>query len=68
MGSDMAQVKLPQIQGVSIHTPAWGVTYNYEFNKINRKVSIHTPAWGVTDGKLKDFDIWMFQSTLPHGE
>ncbi len=33
---------------VSIHTPAWGVTFKELYDEINNPVSIHTPAWGVT--------------------
>ena len=33
---------------VSIHTPTWGVTYNFNVFKLVLHVSIHTPTWGVT--------------------
>ena len=33
-----------------------------------KRVSIHTPAWGVTDKTSNIVRIYLFQSTLPHGE
>ena len=52
---------------VSIHTPAWGVTYSNHKLCIFRVVSIHTPAWGVTGILILIlFRPLMFQSTRLH--
>ena len=42
---------------VSIHTPAWGVTIFFAFNKQQFEVSIHTPAWGVTGLLLRNHQV-----------
>ena len=42
---DVEQVKR---RLVSIHTPAWGVTWCQAASRPMYAVSIHTPAWGVT--------------------
>ena len=34
--------------GISIHTPAKGVTYDERIRKRKEAISIHTPAKGVT--------------------
>ena len=56
------------IPGVSIHTPAWGVTVASVTIKGKTWVSIHTPAWGVTIHNHNAVDFRLFQSTLPRGE
>ena len=36
-------------ENISIHTPAWGVTWQTaDHGAIGHFISIHTPAWGVT--------------------
>ncbi len=53
---------------VSIHTPAWGATYQGKSLKAMTRVSIHTPAWGATvvgSASLKSLSL--FQSTRPRG-
>ena len=41
-------IALVQIPGISIHTPAKGVTMENEYAAKNYVISIHTPAKGVT--------------------
>ena len=48
-GSDGAAVTGgSQAQGISIHTPAKGVTTEYKRTTSKQGISIHTPAKGVT--------------------
>ena len=37
-----------EINGISTHTPAWGVTVQFAYDHIELYISTHTPAWGVT--------------------
>nr|CBX28938.1 hypothetical protein N47_B20840 [uncultured Desulfobacterium sp.] len=50
------------LQRVSIHAPAWGATYIWEYDEVLPRVSIHAPAWGATRllslwGELKRVSI-----------
>ncbi len=47
-GSDNARTSGDHIFGISIHTPARGVTLYVHVNADNDTISIHTPARGVT--------------------
>ena len=69
MGSDVSDFYgYMEARVVSIHTPAWGVTAEYQYMIVGSMVSIHTPAWGVTVVSNANILIAKFQSTLPHGE
>ena len=49
MGSDRSNNLRYAPFRVSIHTPTWGVTLEYQLNIVDCVVvSIHTPTWGVT--------------------
>ena len=49
MGSDLGtDAAVVQIDAISIHTPAWGVTGMDIYASPETIISIHTPAWGVT--------------------
>ncbi len=68
-GSDVGvgvQADLPS--GISIHTPAKGVTSKAVSTKSVLWISIHTPAKGVTWTYLYYGSITRFQSTLPRRE
>ncbi len=64
MGSDKTAEKVAQTEGVSIHTPAWGVTYAWRCVDRFPVVSIHTPAWGVT--WYRETYLFPKQSFNPH--
>ena len=54
-------------QGVSIHAPTRGATYNSEYMGELPQVSIHAPTRGATFVGCKERKELMFQSTHPHG-
>ena len=68
VGSDTWDTKGSFVEGISIHTPAWGATWVIEFERCDKPISIHTPAWGAT--LITDMFLFLliFQSTLPRGE
>ena len=51
-------------EGISIHTPARGVTGSYMFNPVEYLISIHTPARGVTGAVL--YGATDFMNFNPH--
>ena len=58
-----------QLNFISIHTPARGVTLQERVkHRQHIYISIHTPTRGVTYPCCTHQCLWWFQSTLPHGE
>ena len=53
---------------ISIHAPAWGATIAILRVPLLITISIHAPAWGATTPTSFSGILWIFQSTLPHGE
>ena len=51
-GSDEVAKTLSKIEGISIHTPARGVTTTGHGEQTERDISIHTPARGVTTTQI----------------
>ena len=57
------------IDTISIHAPAWGATAHEQRWRYKPYISIHAPAWGATVTPFFEYPlIYIFQSTLPHGE
>ena len=48
VGGDAPHLLSGSRRSISIHTPAWGVTFVKDGIKLTLPISIHTPAWGVT--------------------
>ena len=67
-GSDSAGVAFGRLSGISIHTPAKGVTAPAPTETVYTSISIHTPAKGVTDYQETASGSPVFQSTLPRRE
>ena len=67
VGCDLLTISVVVNDGVSIHTPAWGVTKKYDIPAEKESVSIHTPAWGVTGDEVVAVSENQFQSTHPRG-
>ena len=65
---DLIEV-VPNIEGVSIHAPAWGATRQGTLrHRMQGHVSIHAPAWGATTPLLSRLQgLGRFQSTHPRG-
>ena len=66
-GGDSPQYKEVMRDGVSIHAPAGGATYNLGGIVITRNVSIHAPAGGATPIPQAWRRLSKFQSTPPQG-
>ena len=48
MGRDPPPGQKNNLRSISIHSPAWGATFDDETRRVQRLISIHAPAWGAT--------------------
>ena len=67
VGRDMEDKVFRSYEGISTHTPSWGVTSTRNTQWFNDIISTHTPSWGVTDTTSVSLLLSPFLLTRPRG-